>query len=151
MVTMKELALDIYPYNVYTSPNETILCVDSFQSMYSQMLCGIIYRQEVLRCGAVFASGLVLAIKFLTLHWKQLAHDIETGTLNPKITDPNIRACMSKILKPDRELAQFVTGQCFEGNWEGIITRGWMHFSIEREEKWWKECLIRTSVIGIES
>nr|GEW52885.1 hypothetical protein [Tanacetum cinerariifolium] len=113
------------PYNVYTSPNETILCVDSFQSMYSQMLCGLIYRQEVLRCGAVFASGLVRAIKFLTLHWKQLAHDIETGTLNPKITDPNIRACLSKILKPDPELAQSVTGQCFEGNWEGIITRVW--------------------------
>ncbi|KAI3521054.1 hypothetical protein L1887_10513 [Cichorium endivia] len=113
------------PYNVYTSPNETILCVDSFQSMYSQMLCGLIYRQQVLRCGAVFASGLVRAIKFLTLNWKQLALDIETGILNPKITDPDIRACMSKILTPDPDLARFITAQCCEGNWEGIITRVW--------------------------
>ena len=74
------------PYNVLTSPNETILCVDSFQSMYSQMLCGLIYREEVLRCGAVFASGLVRAIKFLQLHWQQLAFDIESGILNPEIS-----------------------------------------------------------------
>lgn len=113
------------PYNVYTSPNETILCVDSFQSMYSQMLCGLIYRHQVLRCGAVFASGLVRAIKFLTLNWKQLALDIHTGVLNPKITDPDIRACMSNILKPDPDLARFITVQCCEGNWEGIITRVW--------------------------
>ncbi|KAK9049319.1 hypothetical protein SSX86_019071 [Deinandra increscens subsp. villosa] len=113
------------PYMVYTSPNQTILCVDSFQSMYSQMLCGLIYRQQVLRCGAVFASGLVRAIKFLTLNWKQLATDIETGFLNPKITDPDIRACMSDILKPDPDLARFVTDQCCGGDWEGIITRIW--------------------------
>ncbi|KAJ9540607.1 hypothetical protein OSB04_027113 [Centaurea solstitialis] len=113
------------PYNVYTSPNETILCVDSFQSMYSQMLCGLVYREQVLRCGAVFASGLVRAIKFLTLNWEQLALDIQTGCLSPKITDPDIRACMSGILKPDPELAWFIRGQCCDGNWEGIITRVW--------------------------
>nr|GEZ82459.1 probable indole-3-acetic acid-amido synthetase GH3.1 [Tanacetum cinerariifolium] len=87
----------IDPYNVITSPNETILCVDSFQSMYSQMLCGLIYREEVLRCGAVFASGLVRAIKFLQLHWQQLAFDIESGSLNPKITDPAIREFKGEI------------------------------------------------------
>ncbi|GJW02299.1 probable indole-3-acetic acid-amido synthetase GH3.1 [Tanacetum coccineum] len=81
--------------------------------------------QPVLRVGAVFASGLTRAIKLLISNWKQLACDIETGTLNPKITDPDIQACMSKVLKPDPELARFVTGQCCEGNWEGIITRIW--------------------------
>ncbi|MFS7983174.1 putative GH3 family protein [Helianthus anomalus] len=113
------------PYNVYTSPNETILCVDAFQSMYSQMLCGLIYREEVLRCGAVFASGLVRAIKFLQLNWRQLAQDIETGYLSPKITDRTVRDCVSKILKPGRELARFIRKECCEGNWEGIITRIW--------------------------
>ncbi|XVF15477.1 hypothetical protein REPUB_Repub09cG0156900 [Reevesia pubescens] len=113
------------PFNVYTSPNETILCVDSFQSMYSQMLCGLIMREEVLRVGAVFASGLLRSIHFLQVNWRQLAHDIETGTLNPKVTDASIRECMSKILKPNPELAEFITKECSEENWERIITRIW--------------------------
>ncbi|GLU13488.1 hypothetical protein SLE2022_301210 [Rubroshorea leprosula] len=113
------------PYNVYTSPNEAILCVDSFQSMYTQMLCGLLMREEVLRVGAVFASGLLRAIRFLQLNWKLLAHDINTGTLNAKITDASILECMSKILKPNPELAEFITKECSEENWERIITRIW--------------------------
>ncbi|XP_009782242.1 probable indole-3-acetic acid-amido synthetase GH3.1 [Nicotiana sylvestris] len=113
------------PSNVYTSPNEAILCVDSFQSMYTQMLCGLLMREEVLRVGAVFASGLLRAIRFLQLNWQQLAHDIATGTLNPRVSDPSIRNCMSKILKPNPELAEFVTKGCDGDNWEGIITRIW--------------------------
>ncbi|KAB2004688.1 hypothetical protein ERO13_D11G204500v2 [Gossypium hirsutum] len=113
------------PFNVYTSPNETILCPDSIQSMYAQMLCGLIMREEVLRVGAVFASGLLKAIRFLQVNWKQFAHDIETGTLNPKVTDPSVRECMSKILKPNPELAAFITKECSEENWECIITRIW--------------------------
>ncbi|KAG9440324.1 hypothetical protein H6P81_020489 [Aristolochia fimbriata] len=115
------------PYNVYTSPNEAILCSDSFQSMYSQMLCGLLQRHDVLRVGAVFASGLLRAIRFLQLHWSELARDIRTGVLTDKITDPGIRqAVMPKFLrKPDPELARFVVDKCSAGNWEGIITRMW--------------------------
>ncbi|XP_004287982.1 PREDICTED: probable indole-3-acetic acid-amido synthetase GH3.1-like [Fragaria vesca subsp. vesca] len=113
------------PYNVYTSPNEAILCSDSFQSMYSQMLCGLIMRKEVLRVGAVFASGLLRAIRFLQINWQQLAHDIETGTLNPKITDASIREKMVEILKPDAELAEFIRKECEGENLEGIIPRIW--------------------------
>ncbi|XWS41830.1 hypothetical protein CRYUN_Cryun17cG0116400 [Craigia yunnanensis] len=113
------------PFNVYTSPNEAILCVDSFQSMYTQMLCGLIMREEVLRVGAVFASGLLRAIHFLQINWNQLAHDIATGTLNRKVMDASIRECMSKILKPNPELAEFITKECSEENWECIITRIW--------------------------
>nr|AMB61332.1 IAA-amido synthetase GH3-1 [Populus davidiana x Populus alba var. pyramidalis] len=113
------------PYNVITSPNETILCVDSFQSMYSQMLCGLIMREEVLRVGAVFASGLLRAIRFLQLNWKELANDISTGSLNPKVTNSSIRECMAKILKPNQELAEFITKECADENWERIITRIW--------------------------
>ena len=101
------------PYNVYTSPNEAILCADSFQSMYTQMLCGLLMREEVLRMGAVFASGLVRSIKFLQLNWRQLVDDIAAGTLNPRITDTSIKKCMGKILKaPNPELAQFITEEC---------------------------------------
>ncbi|XP_042506968.1 probable indole-3-acetic acid-amido synthetase GH3.1 [Macadamia integrifolia] len=113
------------PYNVYTSPNEAILCSDSFQSMYTQMLCGLYQQKEVLRVGAVFASGLLRAIRFFQLHWRQLAHDIATGTLNPKISDPSIRECMSSVLRTNPELAEFITKECSGENWEGIISRIW--------------------------
>ncbi|XP_010472316.1 PREDICTED: indole-3-acetic acid-amido synthetase GH3.3-like isoform X1 [Camelina sativa] len=114
------------PYNVYTSPNEAILCPDSSQSMYSQMLCGLLMRHEVLRLGAVFASGLLRAIGFLQTNWKELADDISTGTLSSRISDPAIKESMSKILtKPDQELADFITSVCCQDNWEGIITKIW--------------------------
>ncbi|XP_008238544.1 PREDICTED: probable indole-3-acetic acid-amido synthetase GH3.1 [Prunus mume] len=113
------------PYNDYTSPNEAILCPDSFQSMYTQMVCGLVMRHQVLRVGAVFASGLLRAIRFLQLNWRQLAHDIHNGTLNPKITDPSLRESLSGTLKPDPELSSFITKECCEENWEGIIPRIW--------------------------
>ncbi|KAL5556857.1 hypothetical protein UlMin_039093 [Ulmus minor] len=113
------------PFNVYTSPNEAILCADSFQSMYTQMLCGLIMRKEVLRVGAVFASGLLRAIRFLQLNWRELSQDIASGTLNSKITDPSLKECMSKLLKPDQELAEFIEKECEGENWESIITRIW--------------------------
>ncbi|PIM99927.1 hypothetical protein CDL12_27572 [Handroanthus impetiginosus] len=113
------------PYNVYTSPDEAILCLDSFQSMYTQMLCGLLMRHQVLRVGAVFASGLLRAIRFLQTNWRQLAHDISTGSLHPRITDPAIQECMSKILKPNPDLAEFITKECEDDNWEGIIPRIW--------------------------
>ncbi|KAF2321004.1 hypothetical protein GH714_032581 [Hevea brasiliensis] len=113
------------PYNVYTSPNEAILCADSFQSMFTQMLCGLLERQQVLRVGAVFASGLLRAIRFLQLNWRDLALDIESGTLNKRVTDPCLRDCMVKILKPNPKLAEFIRFQCSKENWEGIITRIW--------------------------
>ncbi|TKW16959.1 hypothetical protein SEVIR_5G333300v4 [Setaria viridis] len=117
------------PYNVYTSPTAAILCTDSFQSMYSQMLCGLLARTEVLRVGAVFASGLLRAIRFLQLHWKDLTHDIRTGTLSAKVSEPSIRAAVGEVLKPDPDLAGFVEAVCSaadkENKWEGIITRVW--------------------------
>ncbi|KAI3448148.1 hypothetical protein Pfo_004813 [Paulownia fortunei] len=113
------------PYNVYTSPNEAILCVDSFQSMYTQMLCGLYEREQVLRVGAVFASGLLRAIKFLQLNWQQLTHDIRTGSLNPQVTDTSIRECMTRVVRPNPDLADFIARECAKDNWERIITRIW--------------------------
>ncbi|XP_010438643.1 PREDICTED: indole-3-acetic acid-amido synthetase GH3.5 [Camelina sativa] len=113
------------PYTNYTSPNETILCPDSYQSMYSQMLCGLCQHQEVLRVGAVFASGFIRAIKFLEKHWTELVRDIRTGTLNALITDPSVREAVAKILKPSPKLADFVEFECKKSSWQGIITRLW--------------------------
>ncbi|EOA16217.1 hypothetical protein CARUB_v10004357mg, partial [Capsella rubella] len=113
------------PYTNYTSPNETILCPDSYQSMYSQMLCGLCQHQEVLRVGAVFASGFIRAIKFLEKHWTELVRDIRTGTLSALITDPSVREAVAKILKPSPKLADFVEFECKKSSWQGIITRLW--------------------------
>ena len=115
------------PYTNYTSPNETVLCPDSYQSMYSQLLCGLCQNKEVMRVGAIFASGFIRAIRFLEKHWTLLCNDIRTGTINPNIiTDPSVREAVMKILdKPDPVLADFIQGECSKGSWQGIITRLW--------------------------
>ncbi|KAJ0500728.1 putative GH3 family protein [Helianthus annuus] len=113
------------PYTNYTSPNETILCPDSYQSMYSQMLCGLCLNKEVLRVGAVFASGFIRAIRFLEKNWSDLCHDIRTGVLNPVVTDPSVREAVMRVLKPDPKLADFIEFECSKKSWQGIITRVW--------------------------
>ncbi|XP_031091361.1 indole-3-acetic acid-amido synthetase GH3.6-like [Ipomoea triloba] len=113
------------PYTDYSSPKETILCTDSFQSMYSQMLCGLWYGDQVLRVGAIFASAFVRAIHFLEKHWRLLCHDIRTGTLNPRITDPSVREAVARIVKPNPELAEFIEKECSQESWKGIIPRIW--------------------------
>ncbi|KAK8519069.1 hypothetical protein V6N13_017686 [Hibiscus sabdariffa] len=113
------------PYTNYTSPNETILCLDSYQSMYSQLLCGLCQNEQVVRVGAVFASGFIRAIQFLEKHWCLLCKDIRTGTIDSNITDPSVREAVSKILKPNPKLADFVETECSNGSWKGIITRLW--------------------------
>lgn len=113
------------PYTNYTSPNDTIFCQDSYQSMYSQLLCGLCQNMEVLRVGAVFASGFIRAIKFLEKNWLSLANDIRSGTLNSKVNDMSVRDSVMKILKPDPELADFIEAQCGKDSWKGIITRLW--------------------------
>ncbi|CAN6312268.1 unnamed protein product [Urochloa humidicola] len=113
------------PYHDYTSPTAAILCADAFQSMYAQMVCGLCQRHDVLRVGAVFASGLLRAIRFLQLHWEQLADDIERGALTPRVTDPSVRDAVAGILRPDADLARFLRAECSCGDWAGIVTRVW--------------------------
>ncbi|KAJ1394178.1 GH3 family [Sesbania bispinosa] len=113
------------PYTNYTSPNETVLCPDSYQSMYSQLLCGLCHHNEVFRVGAIFASGLIRSIRFLEKHWGLLCNDIRTGTINPLISDTSVRDAVMKILKADPKLADFIQGECSKSSWQGIITRLW--------------------------
>ncbi|CAN6438872.1 unnamed protein product [Victoria cruziana] len=114
------------PYTDYTSPDETILCLDPFQSMFSQLLCGLVRRKEVLRVGAVFASALIRAIKFLEQNWVHLADDIRNGCLNSRITDLSVREAVTKVLvKPDPELANLIENECGKKSWQGIVPRLW--------------------------
>ncbi|KAL9244425.1 hypothetical protein vseg_018202 [Gypsophila vaccaria] len=112
-------------YTNYTSPIETILCLDSFQSMYSQMLCGLYQNDEVLRVGAVFASAFIRAIKFLEKHWESLCHDIRTGSINQQIIDQNVREAVMRIINPNPILANFIESECRKDSWKGIIRRLW--------------------------
>ncbi|KAG8055155.1 hypothetical protein GUJ93_ZPchr0001g29260 [Zizania palustris] len=113
------------PYTAYTSPNEAILCVDSYQSMYAQLLCGLVHRADVLRVGAVFASGFLRAIRFLEKHWPRLCHDVRTGQLDPEITDRAVRDAVERVLRADPALADEIEDECARASWEGIIRRLW--------------------------
>ncbi|KAK3021104.1 hypothetical protein RJ639_045488 [Escallonia herrerae] len=113
-------------YNVYTSPDEAILCPDSKQSMYCQLLCGLVQRHEVLRVGAVFASAFLRAIKFLEDYWKELCSDIRTGQVSDWITDLSCRSAVSLILgKPRPDMADLIEKECSRESWEGIIKKLW--------------------------
>ncbi|KAI5081852.1 hypothetical protein GOP47_0001595 [Adiantum capillus-veneris] len=120
------------PCNVYTSPNETVLCPDSFQSMYSQMLCGLLHRADVLRMGAVFASGFLRAIRFLQDNWQQLCADIRTGELSHIITHEPSRRAVGALLTsmgPNMESANEIASICSKcqerSSWKGIIPLIW--------------------------
>ncbi|XP_068665690.1 indole-3-acetic acid-amido synthetase GH3.17-like [Aristolochia californica] len=113
-------------FNIYTSPDETILCSDSQQSMYCQLLCGLIQRAEVLRVGAVFASAFLRAIKFLESQWEELCSNIRTGQVSDWITDQSCRDSVLRILdRPNSEMADAIGSECGERSWKGIIKRLW--------------------------
>ncbi|XP_059445947.1 indole-3-acetic acid-amido synthetase GH3.17-like [Corylus avellana] len=113
-------------FNVYTSPDEAILCPDNKQSMYCQLLCGLVQRDEVLRVGAVFASAFLRAIKCLEDYWRELCSNIRTGHVSDWITNPSCRNAVSLILsKPNSDLADLIEQECGRKSWEGIIKRVW--------------------------
>ncbi|KAL6502476.1 hypothetical protein OROHE_024481 [Orobanche hederae] len=132
-ITARTALTDLYksdkfknrPKDIYTTPNEALYCTDTFQSMYTQMLCGLYEREQVNRIETTFGSGIVRVIRFLELNWKQLTHDIRTGSLYSKVTDMSIREYMTRFMQPNPELADYVGKECGKENWEGIITRIW--------------------------
>lgn len=114
------------PFNDYTSPDRVILCNDGYQSMYCQLLSGLVQRQQVLRLGAVFASAFLRAVSFLESNWTRLCDDIESGCLDEGITDPDCRECMAEILHvPNPGLAREIREICGAGSWRGILCKLW--------------------------
>ena len=114
------------PAKLGISPIETILCLDNKQSMYCQLLTGLLLRDEVVRIGSFFASVLARSIKFLEDYWKELCSNIRTGYLSDWITDPGCKNAMSSILtKPNPELADLIEQICADKSWEGIIKKLW--------------------------
>ncbi|XP_010269496.1 PREDICTED: putative indole-3-acetic acid-amido synthetase GH3.9 isoform X2 [Nelumbo nucifera] len=115
------------PFNDYTSPDQAILCTDNRQSMYCQLLAGLVHRHQVLRLGAVFASAFLRAISFLERNWVHLCNDIRTGSLDSTtIVDPGCRTAMSDVLRsPNPLLADEIEAICRCKSWKGILCQLW--------------------------
>ncbi|XP_038991078.1 indole-3-acetic acid-amido synthetase GH3.17-like [Hibiscus syriacus] len=108
-----------------TSPIETLFCSDNNQSMFCQLLSGLIQRDEVVSVGSTFATVVLRAIKFLEDHYEELCSNIKTGRLSDWITDSGCRNAVSLILKPNPELSDSIRNICSCESWEGILKKLW--------------------------
>ncbi|KAL6982009.1 Jasmonoyl--L-amino acid synthetase jar4 [Sarracenia purpurea var. burkii] len=104
------------------SPDEVIFGPDFQQSLYCHLLSGLIYRDEVQVVSSTFAHSIVYAFRTFEQVWEELCTDILGGVLTSRITVPSIRTAMSKLLKPDPELADTIHKKCSGlSNWYGLI------------------------------
>ena len=76
-------------------------------------------------CTFVVAVTMVGAIRALQKQWTEIVEDIRTGTLNPKITEAEVRSEVeSKVLnEPNPKLASKIAMECSKEDWGGIIPR----------------------------
>ncbi|WZZ23957.1 hypothetical protein YC2023_007358 [Brassica napus] len=110
----------------FTTPGEVIYCPDTKQSLYCQLLCGLVMRDEVTGIGAVFASIFVQGMIFLEKTWKDMCSNIRSGQLSDWITDLGCRESVSKILGgPNPQLADQIQDICSQKSWKGIIPQLW--------------------------
>ncbi|KAF3782242.1 hypothetical protein EJ110_NYTH28031 [Nymphaea thermarum] len=109
----------------YTSSIPSIHCTDVFQSLYAQMLAGLADRLAIFQIGSTFAPIFLQAIHFLKHHYQELAADIEHGTVNPQVTDTEVRAALGNTLTPNPENAEHIRKECSSGDFQGIIRRIW--------------------------
>ncbi|OMO73263.1 GH3 auxin-responsive promoter [Corchorus olitorius] len=110
---------------IHTTPIETVFCPDTKQSMYCQLLVGLLQRDQVVSVGSSFASVVVRAIKLLEDYWKELCFNIKTGQISDWIKDSGCRNAVSLILKPNPKLADSINHICNCESWEGIIKKLW--------------------------
>lgn len=104
------------------SPDEVIFGPDFHQSLYCHLLCGLIFRDEVEFVFSTFAHSIVHAFRTFELVWEELCSNIRDGVLSSWVTAPTIRAAMSKLLRPNPELADLIYRKCAGlSNWYGLI------------------------------
>ncbi|KAL5062390.1 hypothetical protein RYX36_024127 [Vicia faba] len=104
------------------SPDDVIFSPDFQQSLYCHILCGLLFREEVQSISSTFAHSIIYAFRAFEKDWEELVNDIKKGVLSNKITVPSIRIAMSKLLKPNPELANLIHKKCTGlGNWYGLI------------------------------
>ncbi|XVF73056.1 hypothetical protein PTKIN_Ptkin12aG0170900 [Pterospermum kingtungense] len=104
------------------SPDEVIFGPDFHQSLYCHLLCGLIFREEIQLVASTFAHSIVHAFRTFEQVWEELCADIREGVLTSRITSPSVRSAMSKLLKPNPELADLIHKKCSGlSNWYGLI------------------------------
>ncbi|CAL5339920.1 unnamed protein product [Camellia sinensis] len=104
------------------SPDEVIFGPDFQQSLYCHLLSGLIYWNEVQVVSSTFAHSIVYAFRTFEQVWEELCTDIREGVLTSQITVPSMRTAMSKLLKPNPELADKIHKKCLGlSNWYGLI------------------------------
>ena len=104
------------------SPDEVIFGADFFQSLYCHLLCGLIFREEVQLVSSTFAHSIVHAFRTFEQVWEELCNDIREGVLTSRVTVPSIRMAMSKLLRPNPDLANLIYKKCMGlSNWYGLI------------------------------
>ncbi|RWR93191.1 GH3 auxin-responsive promoter [Cinnamomum micranthum f. kanehirae] len=108
------------------SPDEVIFGTDFSQSLYCHLLCGLIYCDEVQHISSTFAHTIVRAFQTFEQVWEVICTDIREGVLSSIVTIPSIRAAVSKILKPNPDLADSICKKCSGlTNWYGVIPELW--------------------------
>ncbi|KAI9109963.1 hypothetical protein K1719_019004 [Acacia pycnantha] len=106
----------------FCSPIEVISGPDFHQSLYCHLLCGLIFHEEVQEVSSPFAHSIVHAFRTFEQVWQELCTDIRDGVLTSRVTIPPIRTAMSKLLKPNQELANLIEKKCMGLNdWYGLI------------------------------
>ncbi|CAL5382171.1 unnamed protein product [Camellia sinensis] len=104
------------------SPDEVIFGPDFHQSLYCHLLSGLIYWDEVQVVSSTFAHSIVHSFRTFEQVWEELCTDIREGVLSSRITVPSVRTAMSKLLKPNPELADMIYKKCLGlSNWYGLI------------------------------
>lgn len=108
------------------SPDEVIFSPDFHQSLYCHLLCGLICSDEVQFVFSTFAHSIVHAFRTFELVWEELCADIREGVLSNRITVPSIRAAVSRLLRPNPELADSIYEKCVGlSSWYGVIPALW--------------------------
>ncbi|GLJ56029.1 hypothetical protein SUGI_1203010 [Cryptomeria japonica] len=110
------------------SPDEVVFGNDSRQSLYCHLLCGLLYSNEVQYVSSTFSYSILHAIRTFEQVWQELCIDIKEGKLSERITEPSMRESVSKLLKPDPELADTIYEKCEnmeKSNWNGVIRKLW--------------------------
>ncbi|CAL5396869.1 unnamed protein product [Camellia sinensis] len=110
------------------SPDEVIFGPDFQQSLYYHLLSRLIYWNEVQVVSSTFAHNIVYAFRTFEQVWEEHCTDIREGVLTSQITVPSIQTAMSKLLKPDPELADKIHKKCSGlSNWYGLIPELFPH------------------------
>lgn len=108
------------------SPDEVIFSPDFNQSLYCHLLCGLIFSEEVQIVSSTFAHSIVHAFRTFENVWEELCFDIKEGVLSSRITIPSIRAAVSRLLRPNPELADTIYNKCVGlSSWYGVIPVLW--------------------------